>query len=160
MPYIIDGHNLIPFVPGLNLDQLDDETRLIELLILFCRRLRKQTQVYFDNAPPGQARTQRFGAVTAHFIRAGLTADAAIRKRVKTLGRSAANWTVVSSDQAVQSAARQARCQVISSGAFARYLVTVLNASSPAIDEAIDVTLSEEDIEAWLDEFGESPGDK
>ena len=28
MPYIIDGHNLIPNVPGLDLNKIDDEIQL------------------------------------------------------------------------------------------------------------------------------------
>jgi uncharacterized protein len=107
MPYIIDGHNLIPKLPGLELSDIDDESRLIELLQEFCRRQRKRVEVYFDNAPPVERRAQSFGAVTARFVRQGTTADAAIRARLARLGRSARNWTVVSSDQEVQAAARR-----------------------------------------------------
>ena len=37
MPYLIDGHNLIPKVAGLSLKAVDDEMQLIELLQEFCR---------------------------------------------------------------------------------------------------------------------------
>ena len=37
MNYIIDGHNLISQLPGIDLNMPDDEQRLIELLILFCQ---------------------------------------------------------------------------------------------------------------------------
>ena len=53
MPFIVDGHNLIPKVPGLNLQDMEDELQLVELLQEFCRINRKQVEVYFDNAPPG-----------------------------------------------------------------------------------------------------------
>jgi len=51
MPYIIDGHNLIPRV-GLRLDALDDEMALVEILRDFCRIKKKRVEVYFDGAPP------------------------------------------------------------------------------------------------------------
>src|SRR4026207_107874 len=98
MPYLIDGHNLIPKL-GLRLDSMDDEMELIPFLQEFCRRERKQVDVYFDGAPPAQAGTRKLGAVTAHFVRLGTTADDAIRTRLKTLGKSAKNWVVVSSDR-------------------------------------------------------------
>src|SRR5512137_1181649 len=100
MPYLVDGHNLIPKIPGLNLQALDDEEQLIQLLQEYCRRERKQVEVFFDNAPPGGVRARTFGLVTARFVRQGSTADQAIRERLVRLGRLARNWTVVSSDLA------------------------------------------------------------
>ena len=35
MSYLIDGHNLIPKIPGLTLRQMDDENELIEILQRF-----------------------------------------------------------------------------------------------------------------------------
>ncbi len=106
MPYLIDGHNLIPKIPGLSLQAEDDEQQLITLLLEFCRLQRKQVEVYFDNAPPGGVRARNFGNVIARFVRQGSTADQAIRQRLERLGRAARNWTVVSSDLAVQTEAR------------------------------------------------------
>jgi predicted RNA-binding protein with PIN domain len=94
MRYLIDGHNLIPKLPGLSLNAIDDELRLVELLQEYCRRSRNGVEVYFDNAPPGQAGTRRYGTVSAHFIPRGRTADDAIRLRLGRLGRSGKNWTV------------------------------------------------------------------
>ncbi len=131
MPYIIDGHNLIPKIPGLALSDIDDEQQLVELLGEYCRRERKQAEVYFDNAPPGGPRTQSFGAVTARFVRQGLTADAAIQARLGRLGKSARNWTVVSSDLQVQQAARQARAHYLSAEAFAVKLTQALERGEP-----------------------------
>ena len=77
MPYIIDGHNLIPKL-GLRLDSIDDELDLLARLQEFCRLRRTQVEVYFDGAPPGQASTRKAGVVTAHFVRQGSSADASI----------------------------------------------------------------------------------
>jgi hypothetical protein len=122
MPYLIDGHNLIPHLRGLSLEALDDEQQLIERLQEFCRRKARQVEVFFDNAPPGQARQRRFGAVAAHFVRQGQTADDAIRLRLGRLGRAARNWTVVSSDRQVQAAARAAGAEALAAPAFAALL--------------------------------------
>jgi uncharacterized protein len=158
MPYIIDGHNLIPKLPGLELSDIDDESRLIELLQEFCRRQRKRVEVYFDNAPPVERRAQSFGAVTARFVRQGTTADAAIRARLARLGRSARNWTVVSSDQEVQAAARQARAHYLSAEAFAARLLQALEGGQPESGREMPAGLSEAEIEEWLEVFGKGAG--
>ena len=121
MPYLVDGHNLIPKV-GLRLDSLDDELELVGILQEFSRLHRRQVEVYFDGAPADQAGTRNLGTVKAHFVRAGTTADAAITRRLKKLGRSAKNWIVVSSDRQVQAEARGAHAEVLSSEEFARQL--------------------------------------
>ncbi len=86
MPYLIDGHNLIPKIPGFSLRNLDDEIELVQKLQEFCRRSGKQVEVFFDNAPVGQARIQKYGLVKAHFVRSGRTADDAIISRLENLG--------------------------------------------------------------------------
>ena len=54
MPYLIDGHNLIPKL-GLRLDSIDDESELIAILQEFSRRERRQVEVFFDGAPAARA---------------------------------------------------------------------------------------------------------
>ncbi len=154
MPYIIDGHNLIPKIPGLSLDSIEDETNLIEMLQEFCRRRRKQVEVYFDNAPPGQLRIRKYGVVTARFTRAGQTADQAIRSRLNNMGRSARNWTVVSSDREVQSSAKAAKAQIMLSEDFAQLLTQTISESLGGDAEPGEATLSPEDLDDWLNLFG------
>ena len=159
MPYIIDGHNLIPKVPGLSLQQIDDEQHLVEMLQEFCRRQRKQVEVYFDNAPPGGVRARNLGSVTARFVRQGTTADSAIRRRLANLGRSARNWIVVSSDQAVQAEARAAHAQVIPSETFARLLTQALDDSWVDQGENVETVLNPEEVDDWLQLFGSDERD-
>lgn len=151
MPYLIDGHNLIPKL-GLRLDSPDDEIELIAILREFCRLEQRQAEVFFDGAPPAQAGTRKLGAVTAHFVRLGGTADDAIRKRLKALGKSARNWTVVSSDRQVQAEARAAQAEVISSDSFAG---TLKHARDSAPKANPDRKLSPKEVEDWLREFEE-----
>lgn len=159
MPYIIDGHNLIPKVPGLSLQELDDEQQLLEMLQEFCRRQRKQAEAFFDNAPPGGVRARNLGSVTARFVRQGTTADDAIRKRLANLGRAARNWTVVSSDQAVQTEARAVQAQVMPSEAFARLLIQSLDDTRADQGETADATLNPAEVDEWLQLFGSNDRD-
>jgi len=151
MPLIIDGHNLIPKIPGLSLQAPDDEMRLVERLQRYCARHNTRAEVYFDRAAPGSAGRRSFGAVTAVFVREGRTADQAIAARLQKLARGAANWTVVSSDRAVQRAARWARAQVMSSEAFARALQAL---SAPGEAAEKPDTLAPDEIDEFLKLFG------
>jgi len=150
MPYIIDGHNLIPHV-GLRLDALDDEMALVEMLREFCRVKRKRAEIYFDGAPPGQDGTRKFGYITAHFVRRGRTADEAIHARLRRMGKSARNWTVVSSDREVIASAKFARASYILSDEFAQQIedAKFVAQSDPAQDKA----LSPQEVDQWLKLF-------
>ena len=149
MPYLIDGHNLIPKL-GLRLDSMDDENQLIEILQEFCRVEQRQLEVFFDGAPAPRAGTRKLGAVTARFVRLGNTADNAIRSRLKQLGRSARNWTVVSSDRQVQTEAHAAHAEAISSDVFAAMLIGRRD-SAPKPDS--ERKLSPKEVEDWLKVF-------
>ena len=173
MPTLIDGHNLIPKL-GLSLRSMDDEMQLVARLQEFCRAERKKSlEVYFDGAPAGQVGTRKMGLVTAHFVRLGATADSAIRARLKTLGRAARNWTVVTSDRQVQSDARGAGAAVVSSEAFAARVNASTRAPAPGRrpakspqgakspkgerveGSAKEAGMSEEEVEEWLRLFRE-----
>jgi len=151
MPYLVDGHNLIPKL-GLRMDSPDDEMQLVALLQEFCRVQRRQVEVFFDNASPGQAGMRNRGSVKAHFIRSGTTADVAILSRLKRLGRSARNWTVVSSDRQVQAEARSAHAQLLSSEAFAGLMRR--SSSQPPSGSRAEREVSIEEVQEWLEVFG------
>ena len=150
MPYLVDGHNLIPKV-GLRLDSFDDELELMTILQEFARLHRRQVEVYFDGAPASQAGTRKLGTVKAHFVRAGTTADTAIARRLKKMGRSAKNWTVVSSDRQVQVDARAARAEVLSSDEFARLLQQTPRGET--VKPAADRKVSPAEVDEWLNLF-------
>ncbi|WKZ41224.1 MAG: NYN domain-containing protein [Anaerolineales bacterium] len=150
MPYLIDGHNLIPKL-GLRLDEPDDELELGRVLQDFARLKRHKVEVYFDGAPPGHAGTRNLGTVRAHFIRLGQTADSAIRARLNKMGKSAKNWVVVSSDREVQNAAKINQAQPMSSDEFVKLLRnTLASAPKTGTDEK---TLSAREVDEWLDIF-------
>lgn len=148
VPYIIDGHNLIPKIPGMSLGALDDELELAQRLQAFYRLQRKPVEVYFDRAPAGRQGSRKVGSVTVHFVREGLTADEAIRHRLRRLGGDARNWTVVSSDHQVQAEARAVHARVLTSEQFAQLLAR----SEPGVEEGKPAA-SGEDVQRWLEEF-------
>lgn len=154
MPYLVDGHNLIPHV-GLRLDSPDDELALVERLQAFCRLRRARVEVYFDGAPPGQSGPHKFGLVTAHFIRQGSSADAALEDRLARLGRAARNWTVVSSDRRLERAARAVHAGVLMADEFARQM-TAASANQYKASK-IETGLSPGEVEEWLTIFRTRP---
>ena len=150
MPYLIDGHNLIPKM-GLRLASMDDELELITILQEYCRlERRKQVEVYFDGAPTPQAGTRKHGLVTAHFVPLATTADNAIGNRLKKLGKSAKNWIIVSSDHRVQLEARAAKAEVLSSETFAGMVKQVRDSASKTIH---DRKLTPQEVEDWVKVF-------
>jgi predicted RNA-binding protein with PIN domain len=159
MPYLIDGHNLIPKA-GLRLDAPDDELDLIVRLQEFARLSRREVHVYFDGAPPGRAGSQRFGRVTAYFVARGRTADSAIQNRLNMLAAAARNWIVVSSDRGVQGAARAAHAVVMPSEEFAVRLTSTGNAAGRRGAKAVELAerqLSEQEVAQWLEAFRKPP---
>jgi predicted RNA-binding protein with PIN domain len=149
MPFLIDGHNLIPHLSGLSLTDINDEIALIERLQAFCRATGKTVEVYFDNAPAGQTGTRRYGKVKAQFVPQNSDADTAIKNRLRALGNAARNWTVVSSDRQVLVAAREARAATLPTTEFAQ-----LMQASPAAEEGLetdaDLALGAEEVNNWL----------
>ncbi len=155
MPYLIDGHNLIPKL-GLHLDALDDEDELISRLQEFCRLRRERVDIYFDGASPGPASTRKTGAVVVHFAPRGSSADAAIEFRLARLGKAAKNWTIVSSDRRIRCAAAAAHAGVLSSEEFAREMTKARAIGVSARKH--EATLAPGEVEEWLEFFNKKRG--
>lgn len=160
MPYLIDGHNLIPKIPSLDLQEIDDEIELIQLLQVFCQKTRKKIEVFFDKAPAGQSRSRNYGMVTAHFVHQSKTADQAIEQRLKRLGGNASNYTIVSSDRHVQAAGRALKTKVISSEEFSKQLFKTLNqkADKPSLSD--DHPMGDDEIAHWMEMFNSKSDNK
>jgi uncharacterized protein len=150
MPFIIDGHNLIPNICGLNLAQIDDEYSLIDILDRYFRIERKKAIVYFDKAAPGNQNTLQRGFLHVHFTRPPKSADEAILNAVRDLGRSASNYTIVTSDQKVRDSAKRMGARLLSSAEFAKKLKSNSNSSDVNECEQTD------NVNYWLNEFGEN----
>jgi predicted RNA-binding protein with PIN domain len=150
MPYLIDGHNLIPHVRGLSLEQLDDEQALITRLEPYFQRERKQAVVYFDRAQIDSS-DYRSAFLQVHFVRRPAIADTAILNHLRQLGGEAHNWIVVSSDQSVRRGAQKAGARAMSSAAFAKRLESALASNAPPAAKS----QGNDDIADWLKIFGQ-----
>jgi predicted RNA-binding protein with PIN domain len=149
MSYIIDGHNLIPKIPGLSLAQLDDETRLIQLLMAYCRKKKTRVIVFFDKAAPGHQGSKSHGMVHAIFVSERLKADDAIHDYLVAHRREARNFTVVSSDRQVQKDASSLHARVLTAEVFAGQLINSLISEPPTDGESTDGLLSPDEILEW-----------
>ena len=157
MQWLIDGHNLIGQMPTLRLDDPNDEAKLVEYLRRYRARTGHRLTVIFDAGPEYRvAETKKSGGVTVQFAPHGQTADQMIVRRLRQV-KNPQGWGVVSSDRAVQQAARQARVRVLAAREFVQQLLQ----SSPAAPEddrgsQVEVKLSPEEIDDWLKLFKKS----
>lgn len=154
MPYVIDGHNLIHVMPGIELDEEHDEVRLVQKLRGFFGRIGKKAEIVFDHGlPGGHSRDLSNSQVKVTFAPAHrLSADAVIMKRIRA-SRDAAQLVVVSSDREVRDAARAGRARVMTSQEFVAFMEETL-ADAIEQDRSEDVQLSASEVDAWLHMFG------
>ncbi|HWS23630.1 MAG TPA: NYN domain-containing protein [Anaerolineales bacterium] len=159
MPYLIDGHNLIPKF-GIDLSAEDDEYQLVQILQNFARVTRKtQIEVYFDrraNHPDG-GNFSSFLKVT--FVKSPKLADQALAERLKALGSGAKNWTVVSSDNYIQREAKNRGATSLSSEEFAAIVNQSLRIQRSE-DTFRDNSLTQKEVEDWLNFFNNKNKDQ
>lgn len=146
---IIDGHNLIPKVPGINLSDIDDENKLTALVGEYCRLARVRAELFFDGSPPGTIQRSRHGLVNVHYVKQGTTADEAILRHLRKEGNNARNLLVVTSDHKVQSEARSLHAAVMPSDQFSIQMQNVLSGPAAA-REMKEKIPSAEEVEEML----------
>lgn len=154
MILVIDGHNLIPKIPGLHLRDLDDETRLTQYVQEYCRVKRASAELFFDGALPGFDSGIKGGLVHIHSIRKGNSADEAIIAFLTQHSKTARNYTLVSSDMHIQVQARMLGVKVLSSDLFAKELVVTLSQAdkNPSGESK---ALSSSEVDEWLEIFNQ-----
>lgn len=160
MHYLIDGHNLIAHMDDIDLSDPDDEAQLIMRLRQWVAAGRKRRlTVYFDAGLPG-GRSPHFsgGPVEVIFASSGQEADDLLRHRIRRV-HNPPEYTLVSSDRAVQAAAAKRKMPLLDSGAFAAALaLEAQQRSQPAAEpEADELALSAEEVAEWLEMFGGEP---
>ena len=144
MPYLIDGHNLVPHLPGLSLADPDDEAKLVQLIKRYCSRHSRTAVVFFDRGMPGGRSSLSGGGVEVYFASESSSADTLLRQRLHEQP-DAKNWTVVSSDGEVAGAARRRGARVMPSAEFA----AELTAASASEEEKQERPLSHEEVAWW-----------
>jgi predicted RNA-binding protein with PIN domain len=158
MHYLIDGHNLIAKMPGISLDDPNDEAKLvIRLKSWSAGSKRRRITVVFDSGlPGGQSRALSSGSVKVLFASTGSSADAILIGRIRKV-QNPAEYTLVTSDRAVIKAAQARNMPRISAESFAAQIQTS-NKSAKAESDLAPV-LSAEEVEEWLQLFKEAKND-
>jgi len=146
---IIDGHNLVPKIPGLHLKDEDDEVRLIEILQEYCRQARRQAELFFDGSPEPRVNQRKNGLVHVHYIKIGYSADDAIIQYCRNLGGDKDNWTVISSDHRIQNAALGLGLKSMNSDVFSHVITTTLS-SEAAVQQKREKPLTSGEVDEWL----------
>ncbi len=141
-------------MPNLQLDDPDDEEKLIEYLRRYSARTGQRLTVIFDAGQGYRpAKTKKHGVVTVQFAPQGQTADQIIKQRLGRV-KNPQEVMVVTSDRVVQQAARQARVRTLTSPEFAQHLLSTLSAPAEAdLGSQAEVKLSADEVEEWLKLF-------
>lgn len=153
MPYLIDGHNLIARLPGIRLDDPDDEAKLVNKLKSFVAGGGKKCSVVFDGGIPGGQSAMSNNAVKVTFAAAERNnADSIIKRRIRRAS-DAKYWIVVTSDQEVLNFARSRGLRTMTASEFARLLRST-GGDQRDLGEEIDPKIPDDDLDHWLREFG------
>lgn len=159
MHYLIDGHNLIAAIPDISLEDPDDEVKLLLLLKSWAvARSKREVTVIFDGGLPGGYRqrlsTSRINVV---FASEGRTADSLLIRRIKKIPNPP-EYTLVTGDRAIQTAAAARKMAVLSSDEFAQKLLEKEEPPpKPKVEETDEPILSSDEVAEWLELFGPEP---
>lgn len=152
MAVLIDGHNLIGKIPGLRLDDPDDEGKLLVRLRAYRARTGKRLTVYFDPGVSYQSPARKSGGgIAIRQAGSGQRADDLIIRDLRR-HHNPRELTVVTSDRAIQEVARQHNAQVVDAATFAGEL-----SRPPQKEDTFEAPpLPENEIQEWLAIFGQS----
>lgn len=154
MPILIDGHNLIGQLPGIDLADPDDEAQLVLLLRRYAARRRgRRLIVVFDRGSYGPPQQLNGYGVEAHFARSPADADSELIKRIRAIKRRD-EWLVVSSDRAVVGEARALGIPVVSAQEFAHRLMALDMPRTALPDTHSERLISAAEVEEWMRFFG------
>lgn len=152
MPYLIDGHNLIGYLPDIALTEPNDEAQLVQKLQGFVARTKKSCVVVFDYGLPGGKSRMSTRAVQVVFASQRSSADKVMIERINKIPHPQ-DWVVVSSDNDVLTNARRRRMQTLTSDDFAE-LMQAPPKLVIDVGEESDVQVSAEEVDEWLNIFG------
>jgi uncharacterized protein len=167
MPILIDGYNLLHAtgIVGQGVGSGGLQESRLALLSFLAASIHPaelpRTTVVFDahDPPPGLPRVVRHRGMTVHFAPRQQTADDLIAALIRA-DSAPRRLVVVSSDHAIQRAARRRRAKAVDSDVwYAELLRTRQDRNRASTDEPErpPVPLLEEDVNYWLRQFGNPP---
>lgn len=166
MHYIIDGHNLIGKMPDISLKDPDDEVKLtMRLKSWVAESKKRQVTLFFDGGTMG-SHLNRLSSrnLKVIFAPSGKTADSLIINHLRKL-KNPREYTLITSDQEIINAAKSLRIRAMLSEEFIERMgfVFVEREAKGEVKTAVsaekpeDPTLSETEVQEWLDLFGPVP---
>lgn len=159
MPYLIDGHNLIGALPDIDIEDPDDEAKLVIKLRGFVARKKTKCTVIFDGGLPGGASRMSSRSVEVIFASTQHTnADALLKIRIDNI-RDVKSWTLVSSDREIADFARRRRMRQLTAQDFVQELQGGGESSDP-VDEEEKPTPSQADADYYMGLFGGDEDDE
>ncbi len=155
MRYLIDGHNLIAYLPDIQLDDPEDEVKLVYKLRGFAARSKKSLKmtVIFDGGIPGGVEQNLSNSVlTARFAAAeSSTGDSVLRSLIQKAS-DPAQFTLVTSDQELIDLARVRNMPVMTAAEFIGFMNSTAKPHPPEAKKN-NPKLSKSEVEEWLDIF-------
>lgn len=164
MQYLIDGHNLIGQLPDIDLNDPNDEVKLV-LKLRGWASVRRQRKVvlYFDGGlPGGHERNISTSDVQVIFATQGKTADRLIIRHIHRV-KNPEEYILVTSDQQIIKAAQARKMKFWRSQKFVKQMQqeqTKRQAAPPQDEEletAVDPTISAAEVAEYLEMFGPVP---
>lgn len=160
MHYLIDGHNLIAQMDGIELSDPDDEAQLILRLRQWVAASQKRrVTVYFDGGlPGGEARNLSGTRLRVLFASQGSSADALLIKRIRRV-QNPPEYTLVTNDREIIDVAVRRKMPHTPSDEFAEEMAMegAERAQPEPGQEAEQPVLSEAEVAEWLEMFGPEP---
>ncbi|NMA13369.1 MAG: NYN domain-containing protein [Chloroflexi bacterium] len=164
MVILVDGHNLIPKLPSLSLNDPQDERKLIEILSEYARLSRHKVILFLDKRAIGQAFAKTVGTIKIFHADERTTADETIVHYLQKHSPKSQTMLVISSDHHVQIQAKSLGAKTQRSEEFAKTVVKLLqnppsyknNKAKPKMEEP----LSAEEMSDWIDIFNSGPSEK
>jgi len=162
MHYLIDGHNLIGKMADIDLDDPDDEVKLVLRLRSWSARSRKRkiTVIFDRGLPGGEEKGLSSGKVKVIFAPAGRSADSLLISRIRNVNNPV-DYTLVSSDHRIIHLAEARRMFVWRSETFANRMnqdreQRMVSSTAETVD---DPQMSVDEVEMWLEMFTAGQGD-
>jgi uncharacterized protein len=150
MPYLIDGHNLIGYLPDISLKDPNDEAKLVTKIKSFAARTGKKCYVIFDRGLPGGKSKLSNNAVKVSFVSRPGEADDVMIKRIQA-EKDINGWIVVSSDERVLGTAKRKGMRGVRCTDFAKQVQKTM--ALPPKEENPHVYVSPKEVEEWLEIF-------
>ncbi len=155
MHYLVDGHNLIGQMPGLELSDPDDEAKLVDLLGRWTLRVpRHHVTVVFDGGVYGHPHRLGSSRVRVIFAHPPRSADSVLEDLLKQ-ANGQGKTALVSDDRAIKSVAADRGVSVVACRVFAEQLLEPrAPRAKPARRVRPEPKLPGREVDAWLERFG------